>query len=390
VSQPTTRVSVISIDATALNAQRTGTVTYVTEILACINRDPALHYRFVVFVTANNRPHFEGLGLDQRFTLIMAPTGRLARLLWQQTAMIWHLRRQQIAVHWGPTFVLPWIAPCPCVVTVHDMTFELFPQAHERVKRVYFPLMIRLAVARATTVLAISANTAKDLAHLIPASRSKTRVTPLAANLPRALKPEQPITPAPIQPPFILSVGTIEPRKNLHRLVAAWQQLSDGERGGHRLLVVGATGWLVNDLQARAGNDDSVVFAGHVSDQQLSASLHAATAFVYPSLYEGFGLPVLEAMAHGVAVLTSAVGATQEVAGEAALLVDPESVQDIRAGLARLLTDGQLRERLAKAGRARAAEFSWAKTTAQTLAAIENAMKVAMRPSQRARGYEDQ
>lgn len=371
--------ALISIDATALNAQRTGTVTYVTEILNCINRDPSLEYRFLVFVTAANRHHFDELKLDQRFTVVLAPAGRLARLIWQQTAMIWHLWRKRVAVHWGPTFVLPWLTPCPCVVTVHDMTFELFPQAHERIKRLYFPLMIRMAVMRANHVLAISNNTAQDLARLIPASRVKTRVTPLGASVPAAVPtslPASPVSvPTPIEPPFILSVGTIEPRKNLPRLVQAWQQLSDTERCAHQLLVVGATGWLVDDLQAQVGEDASVVFAGHVPDAQLNACLQAATAFVYPSLYEGFGLPVLEAMASGVPVLTSGVSATLEVAGDAALLVDPESVDEIRAGLARLLSDTQLRAQLIEAGRARVMQFSWQETTKRTMAALEDAMQ---------------
>ena len=364
----------ISIDATALNAQRTGTVTYVTEILACVNRAPSLNYRFVLFVTRNNRHHFEVLALDDRFTLIQAPSGRLARLLWQQSIMIWHIWRSGADVHWGPTFVLPWITPCPCVVTVHDMTFDLYPQAHERTKRLYFPLMIRLAVKRAKAVLAISVNTANDLNRLVPTSQTKTLVTWLAATPVQCLKEPSLSALLPVEPPFVLSVGTLEPRKNLPRLLEAWQQLSAEQRRGHRLLVVGATGWLVGDMAARVGDDASVVFAGHVSDDQLAACLQAATSFVYPSLYEGFGLPVLEAMAAGVPVLTSGVGATLEVAGDAALLVDPESVPEIREGLLRLLADGQLRAQLTKAGRARAAQFSWQQTTEKTLAAIVQAI----------------
>lgn len=169
-------------------------------------------------------------------------------------------------------------------------------------------------------------------------------------------------------------MGTNEPRKNLPRLVAAWQQLSGSERRGHCLLIVGATGWLVDDWRAAASQDKSVVFAGHLSDQQLAASFRAATAFAYPSLYEGFGLPVLEAMAHGVPVLTSRVSAMIEVASDAALLVDPQSVDEIRAALVSLLTDADLRARLVIAGKARAAQFSWQQTATQTILAVEESM----------------
>jgi len=384
----------VSIDATALSALRTGTVTYVTEIVSCIHQDRSCQDEFVLFVTAKNRHHFDRLDLDARFSLVEVPSGRLTRLLWQQTAMIWQLRQRKVTVHWGATFVLPWYAPCPCVVTVHDMTFDVFAKAHERSKRLYYPRMIRLAVARAHTVLAISNHTAQDLARIIPASVPKTRVTLLAATPPPTVdalgargfdqardqtssqqsdQTKCPYPSLPLSPPFVLTVGTREPRKNLPRLLAAWQQLSDRQRAAHRLLIVGAAGWLLDDLYATAGADPTVVIAGHLPDVQLQACLEAAAVFAYPSLYEGFGLPVLEAMVHGVPVLTSKASATEEIAGDAALLIDPLSVTDIRDGLARLLSEPDLRARLAQAGRARAAGFSWARTTAQTLAALRDA-----------------
>jgi glycosyltransferase involved in cell wall biosynthesis len=364
----------IGIDATALNAQRTGTVTYVVEIVKRFNLDKTLSASFVVFVTVKNRHHFERLSLDERFTLVQAPTGRIARAIWQQTALIWQLWRRRVSVHWGPTFVLPCYAPCPCVVTVHDMTFDLCPQAHERIKRIYFPFMIRRAVARAHTVLAVSEHTAQDLARLIPKSKAKTRVTLLAASQ-LAQRSDLPTADLPIIAPFVLTVGTLEPRKNIPRLIAAWQQLEPAVRGAHRLLVVGAMGWLLEDLQASLSDDPSIVFAGHLPDDQLQACLQVASAFAYPSLYEGFGLPVLEAMAAAVPVMTSNVGATLEVAGVAALLVNPTSVDEISHGLARLLSEPELCQALAAAGKARARQFSWEATARQTFLVMEEAGK---------------
>jgi glycosyltransferase involved in cell wall biosynthesis len=359
----------IGIDATSLNQHRTGTVTYVTEILDCWNRDKTIAHQFLLFVTAKNQHHFERLELDARFTLVRAPTSRMLRLLWQQTAMVWHLSAQKVSVHWGATFVLPWWSPCPCVVTVHDMTFDLFAQAHERIKRLYFPRMIRLAVQRARTVIAISNNTAHDLARLIPPSANKTEVTLLAASTPG----KRSLASTPIEPPFVLSVGTLEPRKNIPRLIQAWQQLTAEQKQNHRLLLVGAIGWLVEDVQASVKDDPSVVLAGHLGDDELQACLQAATAFVYPSLYEGFGLPILEAMLHGLPVLTSRSSATGEIAGDAALLIDPYSVDEIGHGIAQLIADPLLRTDLADAGQRRAATFSWSRAANQTLQVLQKA-----------------
>jgi glycosyltransferase involved in cell wall biosynthesis len=386
----------ISIDATGLSPNKTGTVTYLVEILGQWNLDRAVGHEFVIFCTPATRHHFDEIGLDGRFHLVMAPSSKLAQMIWQQTALPLFLVHHKIAVHWGPGFVLPLWGGCPMVVTIHDMTFDLFPEVHEPIKRFYFPFMIRRAVKRAVRVLAISQATADDLDHLIPGIASKTVVTHLAArtlglspnpflndehssNLDIAWrsredpsKSNEAHEPNPSikyqTEPYALFIGTLEPRKNLERLLQAWKQLPQEIRGEHRLIVVGVKGWMVDQLQAE-GND-SIEFVGHVSDQALQSFLSGASCFVYPSLYEGFGLPVIEAMAAGVPVLTSNVGATSEIAKDAALLVDPLSIDEIVSGLRRLLTDSDLRLQLSEAGLKRAGEFSWARTARLTLEAL--------------------
>jgi glycosyltransferase involved in cell wall biosynthesis len=209
---------------------------------------------------------------------------------------------------------------------------------------------------------------------LIPFSYGKSVVTLLAA---RSMRPSGP-APMPIKrhghgSNYLLFVGTIEPRKNLARLVGAWKLLDASVRSDVRLIVVGATGWLVDSLVSELESADAIEFRGHVNDTELAELLHGAMAFVYPSLYEGFGLPVLEAMSFGIPVLTSNIGATREIAEGAAILIDPTSKEDIRAGLASLISDPDLRQSLASLGRQRAASFSWACTAAQTLEVIERA-----------------
>lgn len=367
----------ISIDATGLGGPKTGTSVYLTEILAAWNRDRSIKHEFVVFASPKALQHLKALELDGRFQFGSAPDNRLVRALWQQMVMPWHVNRLRVAVHWGTGFVLPLLSTRPMVVTIHDLTFQLFPAVHERIKRYYFPAMIKAAVNKARCVIAISESTRNDLHRLLPVSREKTVVTLLAA---RKLAGSMHDVAVPdregIAGGYVLFVGTVEPRKNLERLIAAWQSIDPLERGGAQLVIVGATGWLVDSMLSRAGADDAIEFRGFVGDGELADLMHGAMAFAYPSLYEGFGLPVLEAMAQGIPVLTSDVGATREVADGAAFLVDPVSTSSIRDGLVRLLNDETLRRELSRRGMERAASFSWERTATDTLAVIEKVARV--------------
>lgn len=367
----------ITIDATGLSPHKTGTVTYLVEILAQWNSDATVAHDFVVFCTIRTRHHFDELQLDKRFLLLIVPVIKLAQMIWQQTMLPLFLLRHKVDVHWGPGFVLPLIGVCPMVVTIHDMTFDLFPEAHEPIKRLYFPFMIRRAVKRASRVLVDSESTASDLDRLIPSSTEKTVVAHLAARtlsvkrVSPNLDVRSPAQENPTSGPYVLFIGTLEPRKNLHRLLQAWKQLSVSTCFEYRLIVVGVKGWMVEQLEDEV--NDNVEFVGHVPDHQLQAYLKGASCFVYPSLYEGFGLPVIEAMAAGIPVLTSNVGATCEIAQGAAVLLDPMSVKDIENGLRKLLTDPNLRQKLSEAGIKRAGEFSWEVTAKLTLNALSAA-----------------
>lgn len=363
----------ISIDATGLGGPKTGTSVYLTEILRVWNRNGAIGHEFVIFVSPKARQHLAALNLDQRFRFIEAPDNRHIRVFWQQSVMAWHINRLCVDVHWGTGFVLPLLSRRPMVVTVHDLTFQLFPSAHEPLKRYYFPAMIKAAVNKAKRVLAVSESTRNDLHQLLPKSRGKTVVTFLAAREIMCKRSHGKISDCggPGGDRYMLFVGTLEPRKNLERLIAAWQSIAPSTRCGVRLVIVGTTGWLVDNILDLSANYDDIEFKGEVTDGELGQLLCGAMAFVYPSLYEGFGLPVLEAMAQGVAVLTSNVGATREVADGAALLVDPTNSSSIRDGLLRLLEDDALRAQLSCLGIERAASFSWERNAAETLAVIE-------------------
>lgn len=365
----------ISIDASGLGSQKTGTVVYLTEILNVWNQDASVNHEFLIFAGRDAQEHLMPLGLDHRFRIVRAPNNRHLRSLWQQLILPVHIRARGIDVHWGPGFVLPLFSAVPMVLTVHDLTFQLFPEVHEWIKRYYFPAMINAAVKKAKSVIAISEVTRRDLYNWLPESRYKTHVTLLAARCIESseLSSEHTNSYANIQD-YILFVGTVEPRKNLQALLDAWESLNPDVRGATNLIVVGARGWMIQKLSSRLRSIDSVICLGHVPDSELLEILKNAKAFVYPSLYEGFGLPVVEAMALGVPVLTSDIGATKEVSGGCARLVDPYSVDSIRDGLTDLLTDSRLRSSLSQGGLQRAAGFSWKWTATKTLELIESAL----------------
>ena len=361
----------LSIDASGLGAPLTGTAVYLQEILKAWQRDADFHDSVTIFATSQGRQHLANCCRGSQFDFQPAPDCKPARILWQQIMLPGLLKRQGIDVHWGAGFVLPLLSRTPGVVTIYDLTFQMFPEVHEPMKRIYFPFMIRASVKKARQVLTISESAKADLERFCPEGRGKTTVTLLA---PRPFE-ANPDTAAPSNAPLkLFFVGTLEPRKNLRRLLEAWQKIPEDQRRGAELVSVGATGWMVQDLIADAQKLSGVRLLGAINDEQLAAELRSAAALVYPSLYEGFGLPVVEAMALGVPVLTSNTGATREVAGDAALLVDPHSVDSIREGLIRLISDAGLRSSLAAKGRTRAADFSWDRAAAQTLGALRQAV----------------
>ncbi len=258
------------------------------------------------------------------------------------------------------SYLTAWFTRVPCAVIVYDLVaFISGAQAQARAARIERGT-IDVGVRRARALVCISEATRRDLVSRVPSAAARALVVPLAASpqfaVPAALR-------ATTERPYVLAAGTLEPRKNLERLLAAWDALEPGVRDAHDLVLVGPTGWEADAILARASSA-GVRVAGFVSDEELAALYAGCAVFCYPSLYEGFGLPVLEAMCAGAPVVTSNISSLPEVAGGAALLVDPLSSEAIARGLASLLTDAAERTRLAAAGRARAAQFSWERTAA--------------------------
>jgi glycosyltransferase involved in cell wall biosynthesis len=274
----------------------------------------------------------------------------------------------------------------PAAVFVHDLAFKLRPAEVPWQQRAYFHALLGRSLRSAAAVIVPSEATRRDLLSSYPIASLNAKVS----LVPEGVSPGAPPGPLPagIQPGFILAVGTVEPRKNYPRLLAAYRRLRrdsvaliTGDRPGvPQLVIAGRKGWAYGDTLQRIQAERGVRYLGHVDDATLSALYEAAVVLAFPSLYEGFGLPLLEAMAHGVPVVVGNAGALPELADGAAVLVDPEDEASIADGLARVLSEPSLRAKLSVAGKERAAQFTWERAAALTREVLQ---RIAQPPSSR-------
>jgi glycosyltransferase involved in cell wall biosynthesis len=294
----------------------------------------------------------------------------------QQQIVLPRLARQQrLSLYHSPYYLFPLALSCPTVVSLHDLIPLLYPEAvPHRSMRWLFALFARMAVYHADQILVDSETTRRAVVESWHPPSNRVTSIPLAADeafgRSDMAETEQMRQRLDLDRPYVLHVGTNKPHKNLVRLVEAWAALPQPLRAANMVILAGAHDRRYPEPQlavARLGLGDEVRFLGNVSDHDLPMLYAGALGFVFPSLYEGFGLPVLEAMASGVPVACSNRPSLPEVVGQAALLFDPERVSDITAALQRMLAEPQLRQRLAHAGREQAELFSWSRTAADTL-----------------------
>jgi glycosyltransferase involved in cell wall biosynthesis len=357
----------IGIDARAAAEVPAGRGRYVRELLrhlAGLEND----HRFLLYA----RSEWACPDLDERFGWRLVPAGEP---LWQFRAARRASAECDVFLATN-TYLMAGLLRVPSLAVVFDMVpFQrgLGAARGSLAERA----TLRVAVSRAAALLAISSATREELVARFPAAAAKTRVTLLAADEsfgPEAGQRDDVPRRYGIERPYVLAAGTLEPRKNLPRLIEAFAGLPEELRRRFELCLAGAPGWSTDEtFDSIARHGEFVRTLGYVPDEDLPALYATAELFCYPSLHEGFGLPVLEAMSCGTAVITSRLSSLPEVGGDAVRYVDPRVPDDIRSALRELLTDPAKREDLARRGTARAAGFSWRDTAARTLAEIERA-----------------
>ncbi len=308
----------------------------------------------------------------------------VGRILWEQTVQPWAVRRLRAEVYHSLAFVTPvWGTDIPQVVTVHDLSFVRFPDTLPPWKARYLRWFTRLSLRRASRVIAVSESTRQDILRwlALPPDRVVTvpnGVDPHFRPLPRA-DVEAWRRRQGLPERFVLYVGTLQPRKNLETLLRAyarWREQAPASWRGVPLVLAGATGWYADTLFRLVDALDLrpwVRFPGYIPAADLVYWYNAATVFVYPSRFEGFGLPVLEAMACGTPVIAAKATSLPEIVGTAGILVPPDDVEGWRQALDKALRDEDMRRILAQAAQERARRFSWERTARETLAVYRGA-----------------
>lgn len=367
----------IAVNTLGPSKIKAGIGNYVAQVCALFPVLAAKH-SYVYVVNKENETLFNQIPNIQ---LLHAPSytkNRLLRMFYEQFILPLQLKREKIDILFSPGFVCPIIKTAKYVTTIHDMTFFTHPQYHESWKVRYFKRMIPISVRRSDAILADSESTRQDILKILKTKEEKVTTIPLAANKipfwPLNSSKELLKKKYGIKDHFILFVGMIEPRKNVESLIKAFAQIKSKEK----LVIVGKQGWMMDHLQtliAELNLKERIIFTGYVPDEELGAFYAKASVFVYPSHYEGFGLPVLEAMQAGCPVITSNISSLPEVAGEAAILVDPNDVKSIANAINTVLADKLLQSELMDKGKVQAEKFSWEKTAKETLKVFEQVMK---------------
>ncbi len=353
----------IAVDGLPLCVRSAGVATYTRELLAALAEQ--LDAEIQVFCPPWPRPRFPDtpsrlrLRRSPAYPLVMEhPLPSLAGLLQLEAAL------GEVDVFHSTAYALPRRRRCPVVCTVHDLALLRYPHLGTAPMRSLVERTVA-QLAEVDMVIAVSQATRDDLIELGNVDPQRVRVVY------NGVAPHfQPISRSAPATPYVLHVGTIEPRKNLANLMRGFAIAIARENLPHHLVLAGADGWGDEDLPALAaqlGIADRIDRRGWVDPTQLPDLYGSAAVFAYPSLYEGFGLPVLEAMACGTPVLTSDRGALAEVAGSAALLCNPNDPESIARGLTEILTDRDRAATLTDRGRERASQFSWTRCATETL-----------------------
>lgn len=350
---------VIGIDASrAFLRNRTGIEEYAYRVISHL-RGPLRDERVILYVRDGQSPDFE---MPESWSVrpLRAPR------FWTHVRLSAEMSFHPPDVLFVPAHTVPFIHPRRSVVTVHGLEFEISPESYSPLERLYMRFVIRFSCRAAETVIAVSENTKRDLIRLYGVPEKRIRVVyegkPEEESQVASRKSQVADRKSEVDGPYLLFVGRIEERKNVKRIVEAFDILKGRHGIPHRLVLAGKPGYGYGSVRSAidsSGFRNDIVETGYVSDERKAELLRSADVFLFPSLYEGFGLPIVEAQAAGVPVVTSDTSSLPEIGGDGALYADPFSVDSIADRVREALSDDGLRSGIIRKGRANAERFSW-------------------------------
>jgi glycosyltransferase involved in cell wall biosynthesis len=360
---------IIGIDGRPLQGRFTGDSTYWRGLVGGLTRLET-DDRFIIYLDGNRPKPDMQLPENMEMRTLNAPWSRL----WSAWSFPKALRRDKVDVA-HVQYTIPPGMPCPTVTTIHDISFKRYPEFFSGKDRMILDRAVKFAATHAARIIAVSQFTSDEIVELYQAAPDRISVIYEGVDdqfqtMPRPEAQEVVDEKYRLQFPYVLTVGVIQPRKNFHRLLEGFAKLKENHDCEHKLVIVGKYGWKESGLERQAkdlGLSDDVVLTGYVPYEDLPALYNAADVFVYPSLYEGFGLPPLEAMACGTPVITGNQASLPEVVGDAGLMVDPFDADAFAEALDRLIFDRLLRAEMFALGLDQATKFSWDKTASETL-----------------------
>lgn len=370
----------IGIDATAVPPKPMGAGLYIVYLVQEIGKLDTPH-QFVVFAQEYLRPHLEGHDSDKMQIVWLDNMSRARRLLWEQIAFPRMIREMELNLLHSPHYTMPLSLSIPSVVTYHDMIFFIHPEKHTFAKRYFFPWMMRRSSKKAAKIITDSENTCRDAMRFLDISPDKITTVHLGyQDIFRKIDDQKRLnairTQYELPDQYIFYAGAIEPRKNVPLLLTVFEKLVQ-QGFPHHLVLAGGLGWQYEDVLTQIDAmqaKDRVHRVGHVPYTDLPIFYNLADVFVYPSVYEGFGLPPLEGMACGTPVITSNISSMPEFVADAGILTPPDDEAALLQAVTKVLSDDDLRQRLSKDGPIRAANFTWKHTAEKTLQIYEQVL----------------
>lgn len=381
----------IAIDLTQIPANKTGIGIYALNLVRemCLLNQVDEKFNFFFFVQNDDEEFIRLIKNFDKYTMIPVKSSIFRKLIprffFEQVLLPHKCRKLKIDLIYSSHYTIPYFTRIKRVVAFHDITFYLFPELHQKIKRIYFKTLIPFSTRKSSRIITISESTKNDMIKRFKhINTNKITVIHLGVDF---FKEKEKDLDSPCEKllekygltarEYFLFVGTLEPRKNIISIIKAFhhvRQTDEKYKKRYKLVIVGRKGWFYDEIFETVKKllmEDAVIFTGYVSEEEKQALLLKAFLFVYPSFYEGFGIPILEAMASGVPVITGNVSALPEVAGDAAILVNPLQWQEISTAMAKLLSDQRLYENLSQKGLTQAKKFTWEKTAKKTLELFE-------------------